>query len=507
MRAIRNVIHRPLKVQLQSEAEGLKQMLEYTSTAYCLLDGNATVIAFNPAAEKMTYRLFGKHLLKGVNFIVLVQETLQVHTQKLFETALATGVEQSTQCAHQSIDGSDLSLFLKIHPILKNGVATSANVMIADITEAAGAEPGLDENHRRYELLMRATCDVVWDWNIVKNQVYRSSNYGELFGYHEPEVQSFSTHWAGRIHPEDRDAVIGDLMEKVSATGDQSWHADYRYLREDGSIAHIRDRGYLLRDAQGKAVRMVGAMRDITENKLLQLQFQHVTEDLIRQKRHIEQFAYMISHNLRAPVANLLGLCAILDNPKVDQETRNEMLPKISTAVKSVDEIINDMNQVFHIKNDMLRNREKIGFDDLVNDVKNTFGPMLKSSGFDIVTQFDVPEIYSIKAYFHSIFFNLVSNSIKYRRTGMPSFIRISSFKSENRLFLVFADNGAGIDLSAHGNDLFGLYKRFHFITKGRGMGLFIVKAQVESLGGVIHVKSKVGEGTTFTIEFNLKRL
>ena len=119
--------------------------------------------------------------------------------------------------------------------------------------------------------------------------------------------------------------------------------------------------------------------------------------------------------------------------------------------------------------------------------------------GFD-----EVDAIFTIKSYLYSIFYNLTSNSIKYRRTDVAPVITIQSRKVKNKLEICFKDNSKGIDLDKNGSQLFGLYKRFDTTTEGKGMGLFMVKTQVEALGGKINVKSKLGQGTEFVLQFNL---
>ena len=121
---------------------------------------------------------------------------------------------------------------------------------------------------------------------------------------------------------------------------------------------------------------------------------------------------------------------------------------------------------------------------------------------------YDLSEINTfstLKSYIHSIFYNLISNSIKYRQPQIPCLIKIESHLHDKKLQLAFTDNGLGIDLEKQGDQIFGLYKRFHPHLEGKGMGLFMVKAQVEKLGGKISVSSKVNKGTEFKIEFELE--
>jgi len=114
-----------------------------------------------------------------------------------------------------------------------------------------------------------------------------------------------------------------------------------------------------------------------------------------------------------------------------------------------------------------------------------------------------VDEITSLKAYMHSIFSNLISNSIKYRKPDEEPYIEINSRKEEGKIILTFKDNGLGIDLTTKSDKIFGLYNRFHSHVEGKGMGLFMVKTQVEALGGIITATSELNKGLEFTIVFD----
>lgn len=144
-----------------------------------------------------------------------------------------------------------------------------------------------------------------------------------------------------------------------------------------------------------------------------------------------------------------------------------------------------------------------MSFSRLVTKVKNSISHVVEAEQAKIITDFsDVDEYVTIKSYLHSIFYNLIVNSIKYRSPGRKPVITITSRRKDGKIILSFEDNGSGIDLEKRGDQLFGLYKRFHSNIEGKGMGLFMVKTQVEVLGGKINVRSQPGSGTIFELEF-----
>ena len=135
-----------------------------------------------------------------------------------------------------------------------------------------------------------------------------------------------------------------------------------------------------------------------------------------------------------------------------------------------------------------------------ISDVITGFGPQ-NANDVQFAYQFDVDRMLTVKSYVHSIFLNLISNSIKYRKKGQPLIVEVYSKGTSENFDLVFKDNGVGIDLEKKAGQIFGMYKRFHpDLAEGKGMGLFMVKAHVEKIGGRISVKSQQEVGTEFTI-------
>jgi PAS domain S-box-containing protein len=259
-------------------------------------------------------------------------------------------------------------------------------------------------------------------------------------------------------------------------------------------------------DTAKNVLGIVVATVDITEKKESEIQWEKITADLIQRNKDLEQFAYIVSHNFRAPVANILGICNVLQYPNQTPEEKSEIEKAISLSALKLDEVIIDLNNILQVKHEVNEKKEEVIFSELVSDIKNSIGSLLAQEEIAILTDFsEIDKLLILKSYLYSIFYNLLSNSIKYRRSDIKSVIEIKSFKNKNAVELVFKDNGRGIDLKRHSEKIFGLYKRFHDLEiEGKGMGLFMVKTQVETLGGKISVTSAINEGAEFKIHFKL---
>ena len=228
----------------------------------------------------------------------------------------------------------------------------------------------------------------------------------------------------------------------------------------------------------------------------------NANNELISYNGQLEQFAYIIAHNLRAPVARMLGL---LDVFKVSGLLNNDnrfYIDKIEISAKELNEIIGDLNKLLEIKNNLKDFREDVDLESKFVHVCTTLERQIRENNVTFDVDFQVKTIHSVNLYIDSIFYNLVSNAIKYRNVDKQVYIQISSRKDKNMTIITVKDNGMGIDMQKYGDKIFSLYKRFHNHVEGKGMGLHLVKLQIETLGGTIKIDSKLDEGTTFTIAF-----
>jgi len=301
----------------------------------------------------------------------------------------------------------------------------------------------------------------------------------------------------------DRWEFIETIIEKV-ATG-QTIKYELSYTKNDGSVHWYRVRWLNVKDSAGKSCGFILANKEITEAKVATLERERITNDLIRHNKDLEQFTYIISHNLRAPVANIIGLSEILQDDDMETDSRREVIDRIATSTKNIDAVILDLNTILQARHLLNEKRQNVFFGELVDAIEMSIYHKVMSENVQFNCFFEeIDSLFTVPSYLYSIFYNLSSNSIKYRKPDEAPLITIKSRKLEKKVELSFKDNGKGIDLEKNASQLFGLYRRFDTSVEGKGMGLFMVKTQVEALGGTIEVKSKLGEGTEFIIQFSL---
>ncbi|UTW62353.1 PAS domain S-box protein [bacterium SCSIO 12741] len=248
---------------------------------------------------------------------------------------------------------------------------------------------------------------------------------------------------------------------------------------------------------------IIASGRDISARKKVELEKSELIDQLTRQNRDLEQFSYIISHNLRGPVASILGLTEILDRNSCGQENA-EIMDLICESTNNLDKIIKDLNKTISIRNRSRDMKEEIDVSEVVESVKTGLKKALDESGARIfLRKQGIDSIYSIKSYIQNILHNLVSNSIKYRHPLREPEIHITLSSSSKGVVISVKDNGLGIDVEKHQQRIFRLYERFNdeLGVTGRGLGLYLVKSQVDALGGTINVVSRVGAGADFVID------
>lgn len=250
----------------------------------------------------------------------------------------------------------------------------------------------------------------------------------------------------------------------------------------------------LLENGQVVGVHMLA--RDVTEKVKSQ-------EAIFTQNRDLQQFTYIVSHNLRAPLANALGLATLLGTEEAGSPYFQETHAHLQANLQQLDQVLRDMNAILAVREQQGREApEAVTLAEVVHQVVEGLHESLGQVGGTIDVQ--IPEdfrVHTNRSFLHSIFFNLLSNAVKYRADQRPLRVMVTATgDATGAKTIEVADNGSGFDQQRAGANVFQLYQRFHPHHAGRGVGLYLVKTHIESLGGRIEVQSKEDEGTRFSI-------
>ena len=216
--------------------------------------------------------------------------------------------------------------------------ARDITTKIKDDQEKLISAEKLRFSNERYELVAKATNDVIWDWDLESNQINRVKGFEKISGLSNGDDKQLSAPWDKFIHPDDKERVENSITAATTNPDEQFWQDEYRFVKADGSIAFIADRGYIVRDSSKKAIRMVGAMHNYTELKEKELR-------IIKQNEQMYEISQINSHVLRRPVASILGLINLLDKESIAGIHNRETLEHLLTSTKELDEVIREINK------------------------------------------------------------------------------------------------------------------------------------------------------------------
>ncbi len=335
--------------------------------------------------------------------------------------------------------------------------------------------------------------DLINDKVIWSEEVY---NIHDAEPSYEPNVQEGIDFYT----PEYR-GMVTQAVEKAIQEN-QMFHFEAKILTAKNRIKWVKSIGKIVTNNAGKAITVVGLFQDITNDMESRIEKENAFRIIEQQNERLTNFAHIVSHNLRTHSGNMEMLHGIAKNVRGEKEL-SEILVMLAKASSGLAETIAHLNEVVTIHANKELPITTILIKSQIESILNSINARILNENASI--ELDILPDHSIlfnSAYFDSVLINLISNALNYKSPQRDPKIVIRTEKLESGVALSIQDNGLGIDLKLHNNKLFGLYKTFHNFPKAKGIGLYLVKNQLDSLGASISVESKVDVGTTFKIIF-----
>jgi PAS domain S-box-containing protein len=374
------------------------------------------------------------------------------------------------------------------------------SVYFRDITSRKKYE---DEIHK-LSMVASKTEDTVIITNARREIEWVNEGFSKLTGYAFEEVIGRNPgHFLQG--PETGQRTVDRIRNKLNQK--ESLTEELVNYRKDGSKYWIRMDITPILDEDGVTQKFIAIQSNITDQKNAELEKAQLVEELLSKNKSLEEYAFITSHNLRAPIAHILGLTYLFNQENPADPFHATLIQQLGTAAENLDTVIMDITNLLSIRNNNVNIKETIPIDEVLQAVMEQMRGQIEDT--QAVIKYDLQidtEAYGIKKYFQSILMHLISNAIRYRHPNRIPEITLSAHQKQDQLCFTVKDNGLGIDLDKYGSRLFSLYNRFHSHVEGKGIGLNLVKLMAEAMGGTVEVESEVGKGSTFQLCIPLRR-
>ncbi|MDO1446853.1 PAS domain-containing sensor histidine kinase [Rhodocytophaga aerolata] len=507
----------------------IDKVFEEAPVGIILLNESGTIQAFNPYAAQLIAKT--------------EREVLGLRLEELFPEknkqqikSFVTNAEAATSKLVLEKESNDASQYVEITlASLKRGHAlTYKTVLLSDVSHQILSKKAIEESARKVELILESLPQIAWTANGKGENTYLNQQWYAYTNSYSQDRAGFSL--KAFLHTDDLQATLG--IWSASLQQGVPFEVEHRIRRgQDGMYRWMLSRALPLTDEKGDITFWVGTTTDIHDLRLAQQELQKLNEQLaasneelsaaneevlanneelasanesLRQvNADLDNFIYTASHDLKAPIANIDGLIRVLEKnlekKGVKDHAVSELIRMIHSSVTRFRATIHDLSDIVKLQREITHEKEPVNLTEVYQDVYLNLKEQIEEANAEIVLDVEAcEEIMFSRKNVKSIFYNLLSNALKYRAQERKLAIKISCTPEENYSLLSFQDNGLGISLK-NNSKLFGMFQRLHTHVEGSGLGLYIVKKILDNAGGKIEVESQVGAGSTFKVY--IKRL
>lgn len=404
----------------------------------------------------------------------------------------ALGGENSFEFEHSLVRRDGVEIIVLVQGAITRdaaGKAVSVLGVSQDITARKKAAEDLRSSEERFQLAARATNDVIWDWDLVTNALWINEGFASRFGY--PKYGDIDVNvWYAGIHPDDLQRIDASIHAAIDGTG-HDWSGEYRFRHFGGNKWHeVLDRGHIVRDDNGKGVRFIGAMMDISERRAVE--------------RMKDEFISTVSHELRTPLTSIRGALGLLSSGRLGTlpEKGQRLLDIASTNTDRLVRLINDILDIERIESGKVTlDRVRCDGAELARNAVDVVRSLADREKISIVLDGPPIPLVADPDRIVQTLTNLLGNAVKFSPTG--STITVSVKPERDNVVFSVADQGRGIP----SDKLDTIFERFQQVDAsdsrekgGSGLGLAICRTIVRQHGGEIRVESEVGRGSTFKV-------
>ena len=449
-----------------------------------------------------------------------------------FNKCITDGVEYDMEFPFVTLKGNKRWIRTKTQPIFENGKVSRVIGTMIDITEHKIIENQLleakqkaEESETRLELAVDSDKLGVWDLNLYNNELIWNDRMFHIYGIEKKTFEKNNLVWEKSLHPDDKEKALKTFNNAIQSH--KEYNTQFRIVRPDKTILHIKSDAVIIYDAQNNPIRMIGINRDITEyvyNREKLMQYNEKLEQMVEARTQEltnanlmlnelnatkDKFFSIIAHDLKNPFNSLIGYSdlLLLNADKITFEKVKRYAELMNGSAKDAYVLLENLLEWSRIQTGKIEpNPVKTKPSEIIGEIKFLYEPMALAKGINVETTLKTDEvIFADKEMIKTVLRNLITNAVKF--TYAKGWVKIETQKSKKNIEFTITDNGCGIE-TEHLQKLFKidnkLSKNGTADEKGTGLGLILCKEFVEMNGGQISVESEVEKGSRFkfTIPF-----
>ena len=386
-------------------------------------------------------------------------------------------------------------------------------IIASDVTDLQQARNRAEESERQLRYVLEATGEGIWDWDLRDDSLSNNARWCEMLGFPPDELQHHLSDFAGCLFDEDRPAVMNAIESCLA--GQASYRHEHRMQRLDGEVIWVLDRGDVVaRDEQGKPLRMVGSIADISSRKQAEMALQAAKEEAETANRSKSEFLAAMSHEIRTPMNGMLGMVELLQTTDLNKDQRHftDTIVQSGSHLLGVIEDILDFSRIEAQHLELAR--EIFNLQEIAREMSALFEDQAQRKQLSLQTHVDPALDAPLRGDPHrlrQILINLLGNAIKFTRVGSV-ILSLECVRQDNDSLLArieVRDTGIGISEEAQEKVMKAFSQADSSTSRqfgGTGLGLAIASSLVELMGGTLSLRSKPQLGSAFSFEVSFAR-
>ena len=400
---------------------------------------------------------------------------------------------------HIDKNGNEVYVHRKMHPIIiENNIKYVLGIGY-DITDIKALEQSLEHSKKEYKTLFEENVAGIFLTKINGEFVRWNKAFENIFGYKSAEFKKLN---ADDLY--EKKSFRKKYIKELKSNNGTLLNYPLPTLNKEGSKVLLNANISLI-NLNGEEY-LQGTVFDITDKKQIEDEIIGINKELTLKNQDLLEFNYMISHNVRSPLSNIIGLISLLEmDPNIKNHVGYDLFHEIKNSAKRLDDTLHDLNSILDLRKHEKSPLKTVSVREVLEIVMLGFN--YKKADFTIqVNQKGEDQLLTNNVYLKNIYYNLISNSIKYRSPKRKLKIQISLINNKSSFTLKVKDNGIGFNQQKYKDLIFKSFKQINDTAEGKGLGLSLIDTQVKMLGGVISVESFVDRGTSFTIQLPKKK-